>query len=206
VQRSVTRVFSVDEEYVWYALDVERLEPMAFRGDGYELHRATQEEARWLNEVPAIPVDEGRRRIARGEELWFVLKDGVPAFACTAFRRVLPLEAARKGTYPLPEGVFCVDDGLTKREHRGRAIAVVAWIAIAERLRDDGSGKVMIAKVPMDNIASRRTHEKTGFRPTMVMNRRRRGFRTHVGFRDEGTELTPAERAAADHLKRTVSR
>jgi Acetyltransferase (GNAT) family len=206
VRRAIGRVFSAEEEYVWYALDVDRLEPRAFRGEGYQLHRATEDEVEWLKEVPAIPVEEGRRRIARGEELWFVLKDGEPVFACTAFRKVLPLEAARKGSYLLPDGVFCVDDGLTKREHRGRAIAVVAWLAIAERLRNEGSGKVMIAKVPIDNIASRRTHEKTGFRPTMLMNRRRRGLRWHVSFRDEGPELTPPERLSADDLKRTVAR
>lgn len=204
-RRAAGRVFSKDEEYVWYALDLGRLETMAFRGEGYELHLATEEDAELLREVPAIPVEEGRRRIARGEQLWFVLKDGEPVFVCSVFIHVLPLEAARKGRYTLPQGVASVDDGLTNREHRGRAIAAVAWIAIAERLRDDGL-EVLIAKVPVDNIASRRTHEKTGFRPTMVMNRRRRGLRTRVVFRDEGPELTQPERMSADDLKRTVSR
>jgi GNAT superfamily N-acetyltransferase len=205
VRQAAGRVFSVDEEYVWYALDLERLKPMAFRGEGYELRAVSEDEAELLNVVPAIPVEEGRRRIARGEQLWFVFHEGEPVFACTAFLNLLPLEAARKGRYPLSDGVMCVDDGLTKREYRGRAIAVVAWLAIAERLRDDGY-RVMIAKVPMDNIASRRTHEKTGFRPTMVMNRRRRGFRRRVIFRDEGPELTPPERRSAEDLKRTVAR
>jgi ribosomal protein S18 acetylase RimI-like enzyme len=199
-RRAASRVLSKDEEYVWYALDLAQLEPMAFRGEGYELHLATEEDAELLREVPAIPVEEGRRRIARGEQLWFVLKDGEPVFACSAF-----IEAAPKGSYTLPPGVASIDDGLTNREHRGRAIAPAAWIAIAERLRDDGL-EVVIAKVPVDNIASRRTHEKTGFRPTMVMNRRRRGLRIRVVFRDEGLELTQAERMSADDLKRTVSR
>jgi hypothetical protein len=204
-RRAVGRVFFKDEEYVWYALDLGRLEPMEFRGEGYELHLATEEDADLLREVPAIPVEEGRRRIARGEQLWYVLKDGNPAFACSVFIHVLPLEAAHNGRYSLPHGVACVDDGLTNREHRGRAIAAVAWTGIASRLRDDGFD-VLIAKVPADNIASRRTHEKTGFRPTMVMHRRRRGLRTRVGFRDEGPELTQPERMAAEDLKRTVAR
>lgn len=205
VRRAVGRVFSTNEVYVWYVLDLQRLVPMALR-PGYVLHRSSEEEAEWLHEVPAIPVQEGRRRIEDGEQLWFVLKDDKPVFACSAFVHVLPLEAARKGRYPLPKGVACVDDALTSPEHRGRGVAAAAWMTIAERLRDDGL-EVLIAKVPEDNIASRRTHEKTGFLPVSVMHRRRRGLRTRVIFRDEPVqELTDPERRAAEDLMRTVSR
>jgi GNAT superfamily N-acetyltransferase len=204
-RQAIGRLFHKDEEYVWYALDLARVEPLAFRGTGYELRLARAENLELLHEVPAIPIAEGRRRIVRGEQLWFVLKDGRPAFACSVFVHMLPLEAARKGRYYLPARVACVDDGLTNREFRGRAIAAAAWMAIAEKLRDDGF-EVLIAKVPVDNIASRRTHEKTGFRPTVIMNRRRRGFRTRVTFRDEGSELTQSEQRSADHLRHAVAR
>lgn len=204
-RRAIGRLFHRDEEYVWYALDLSRLEPLAFRGEGYELRLAGEEDVELLHEVPAIPIAEGRRRIVRGEQLWFVLNDGRPAFACSVFVHMIPLEAARKGQYFLPPRVACVDDGLTNREFRGRAIAAAAWVAIAEKLRDDGF-EALIAKVPVDNIASRRTHEKTGFHPTVIMNRRRRGFRTRVTFRDAGNELTEPERRSADDLRRTVSR
>ena len=204
-RQAIGRLLHKDEEYVWYALELARLEPMAFRGAGYELRLATVEDLELLREVPAIPIAEGRRRIVQGEQLWFVLKEGRPAFACSVFVHLLPLEAARRGRYFLPPRVACVDDGLTNREFRGRAIAAAAWVAIGEKLRDDGF-EVLIAKVPVDNIASRRTHEKTGFRVTVMMNRRRRGFRTHVTFRDEGSELTEAERRSADDLRRAVAR
>jgi GNAT superfamily N-acetyltransferase len=206
-KRAIFRVFSTNEVYVWYVLDLRRVVPIPFR-KGYVLHRATADEVEWLHEVPAIPVDEGRRRIADGEQLWFVLKDDKPVFACSAFVHVLPLEAARKGRYEFPKGVGCVDDALTSPEHRGRAVAASAWMAIAERLRDEDGLEVLIAKVPEDNIPSRRTHEKTGFRPVSVMNRRRRGFKRRVIFRDDppAPELTDPERAAAEHLKQTVSR
>jgi GNAT superfamily N-acetyltransferase len=204
-RRAIGRLFYKDEEYVWYGLDLARVEPLAFRGEGYELRLAGEEDVDLLHDVPAIPVAEGRRRFLRGEQLWFVLKDGRPAFACSVFVHMLPLEAARKGRYYLPAGVACVDDGLTNREFRGRAIAAAAWVAIAEKLRDDGF-EVLIAKVPVDNVASRRTHEKTGFRPTLVMDRRRVGFRTHVTFCDQGLELTEHEKRSADHLRRAVAR
>ena len=202
---AITRIFR-DEEYAWFALDLSRLKPMRFRGEGYELHRGTEQDAEMLREVPAIPVGEGRRRIARGEQLWFVLQRGEPAFTCSAFVNELPLEYAPAGRYVLPDRVASIDDGWTKREHRGRAIAAAAWIAIAERLRDDDGVEVVIARAPIDNIASRRTHEKSGFAPTMFMRVRGRGFLTRVTFRDAHDGLTTVERKAADDVKRALSR
>ena len=101
VRHAVGRVLSRDEAYVWYVLDLRRLEPMAFR-EGYVLRRASLDDVELLRKVPAIPVDEGRRRIEAGEQVWFVFKDDEPVFACSAFVNVLPLEAARKGRYELP--------------------------------------------------------------------------------------------------------
>jgi Acetyltransferase (GNAT) family len=206
VRHAVGRVLVRDEAYVWYVLDLRRLEPMAFR-EGYVLRRASLDDVELLGKVPAIPVDEGRRRIEAGEQVWFVFKDDEPVFACSAFVNVLPLEAARKGRYEFPPGVACIDDALAVREHRGRGVAAAAWMTISERLRDDDGCEVLIAKVPVANVASRRTHEKTGFRPVSVMHRLRRGLRTRVTFTDEGAEeLSEPERAAAEHLARTVSR
>ena len=204
VRRATQQILAVEEEYVWYALDLERLSPIPLRR-GYELRQATSDDVDLLRQVPAIPVDEGRRRLARGEQLWFVLHEDEPVFACTVFLHVVPLEAARKHSYRLPPRVACVDDGLTNRKYRGRAIAAAAWVRIGEALRAD-EFEVLIAKVPMDNIASRRTHEKTGFRPMSTMRRRRRGLRTRVRFEDPDAELTDAERMALEHLRAHVSR
>ena len=204
IRRAARNAVVVDDEYVWYALDLERLTPIPLR-EGYELRQATEDDVGLLRSVPAIPVEEGRKRLARGEQLWFVMHGEEPAFACTVFLHILPLEAARKRSYRLPPRVACVDDGLTNRQYRGRAIAAAAWVAIGEALRASGY-QVLIAKVPLDNIPSRRTHEKTGFQPMSTMRRRRRGVRTRVRFEDTDAELTDVERLALAHLRAHVSR
>jgi GNAT superfamily N-acetyltransferase len=193
------------EEFVWYALDLDRVEPIPLR-EGYRLHLVTEAEAvEILRDVPAVPPEEGRRRIADGVQFWAVLKGQEPAFACFVFSGPFPLEAARGGWYELPDGVACLENGYTNRKFRGRLIAPAAWTAIAERLREDGF-TVLTTKVEAENTASRRTVEKTGFRAATVMGRRRRGLRTRVSFDNRAEELTAPEREFAEHLRGAVSR
>jgi hypothetical protein len=47
--------------------------------------------------------------------------------------------------------------------------------------------------------------EKIGFTEVGTMRRRRRGWRTRVGFDRSDAELTDAERAAVDDLARALS-
>jgi len=203
--RALGRTLSKRDQYVWYVLGLDRVEPIPFRGDGYELVLGQAEHVELLRDLPAITVDEGRRRIARGDQIWFVLHDGEPAFVCSAFLQAIPTEPVPGGCYQLPEGVASLDDGFTRREYRGRALAPAAWTAIAERLGEQGLD-VLVARAGIENIAARRTHEKCGFRPFTVMTRERRGFQTHVSFDDEPADLTVAERRAADHLRQTLTR
>jgi RimJ/RimL family protein N-acetyltransferase len=198
------RVFSIDEEHVWYALDLEAVEPLTLAA-GYRLHRGTQADAELLRELPAIPLEEGRRRVADGVQLWFVLKEREPVFVCFCFLERFRLETAHGGWYELPDGVACLENNVTSPKHRGRSIAPAAWAGIAARLRDDGF-EVLIARAEIGNIAVHRALEKTGFRAACVMHRSRRGVRSRVVFREESTELTEAERAAVADLKNNVSR
>jgi hypothetical protein len=197
-------VLSTDEEHVWYALDLEGVEPHPLAA-GYHLHRGTQADAELLRELPAVPVEEGRQRVANGDQLWFVLKEGEPAFACFCFLGRFRLEAARGGWYELPDGVACLENSLVSPEHRGHAIAPAAWTGIAASLRDDGF-KALITRGEIRNISVRRALEKIGFRAAGVMHRSRRGVRSRIVFRDESTELTEAQRAAVADLKQNVSR
>jgi RimJ/RimL family protein N-acetyltransferase len=136
--------------------------------------------------------------------MWFVLRDGEPAFSCSVFVDRYPLDQAPGGWYRLPPGVACVDDALTNREFRGLAVAPTAFTQIATRLRDEGFG-VLITKIGPENAASRRTMEKIGFREIGTSHRRRRGVRTQVRFDRRDVELTAAERTAADDLERALS-
>jgi RimJ/RimL family protein N-acetyltransferase len=199
------RVFAVDAEFVWYTLDLAAVKPLGLR-TGYELRRATEPEqaTEWLREVPAIRPDHGPRRLAEGVQLWFVLRDGEPAFTCSAFVDRYPLDEAPGGWYRLPERVASIDDALTNRKSRGLAVAPGAFLEIARRLRGDGF-EVLITKIEPENVASRRTMEKIGFTEVGTMRRRRRGWRTRVGFDRSDAELTDAERAAVDDLARALS-
>ncbi len=84
-------------------LDLDRVEPIAL-AEGFELHLASEAEADLLRDLPAVPVDEGRQRVRDGVQLWFVLKDGRPAFVCFAFLagQRFPLEGTRGDDYVLP--------------------------------------------------------------------------------------------------------
>jgi len=201
---AAARVFSIDVEHVWYALDLQGVEPLTLAA-GYYLHRGTQADAELLRELPSVPVEEGERRVADGDQLWFVLKEGEPAFVCFCFLRGFHLEAARDGWYELPDGVACLENSLASPKHRGQGIAPAAWAGIAASLRDDGF-EVLITRAEVENVAVRRALEKIGFRAAGIMHRSRRGVRTRVVFRDESTELTEAERASVADLKHSVSR
>jgi RimJ/RimL family protein N-acetyltransferase len=197
------RVFSIDVEHVWYALDLEGVEPLTLAA-GYYLHRGTQEDAELLRELPAVPVEEGQRRVADGVQLWFVLKEREPAFVCFCFLERFRLEAARGGWYELPDGVACLENSLASPKHRGHGIAPSAWAGIAASLRDDGF-EVLITRAEIGNVAVRRALEKIGFRAAGVMHRSRRGVRSRIDFRDESAELTEAERAAVADLREKTS-
>jgi RimJ/RimL family protein N-acetyltransferase len=199
------RVFAADSEFVWYTLDLDRIRPLSLRA-GYELRRASEPEQAtgWLREVPAIRPDHGPRRLAEGVQLWFVLRDGEPAFTCSAFVDRYPLDEVPGGWYRLPARVASVDDALTNRKFRGLAVAPAAFLEIARDLREGGF-EVLITKIEPENAASRRTMEKIGFREVGTMRRRRRGWRSRVEFDRHEAELTAAERAAVDDLARALS-
>jgi hypothetical protein len=200
------RVVSVDEEYAWFVLDLERLTPITMP-EGFDLHLAGEADTDLLRELPAVPIEEGRERVREGIQLWFVLKERTPAFVCFAFLggQRFPLEGTRGKDYILPTGVACLENGLANREFRGRLIAPAAWTGIGERLRAAGH-QLLMTKAAVSNVASCRTLERTGFRLATVMRRRRRGLRSSITFERRALDLTERERGVIGHLEAKVSR
>ena len=205
-RESGRRVAGVEENYAWYALDLSRIKPVRL-AEGFELRLAEPGEVELLRELPAVPLAEGRRRVRDGVQLWFVLKHEKPAFACFSFLggQHFPLEGAPRGQYLLPDGVACLENGLTSRAHRGRLIAPAAWTGIGERLRQDGFAW-LITRAEVSNIASGRTLERTGFDRATVMHRRRRGLRTRIWFDPIDPELAPRAREVFDDLSASSER
>ena len=202
-------------DQAWYLLDLDRVEPRPL-ADGYELRLAGERELGWVTQlvedsraeqaaaasseasskprtmdVPGFSPEEMLRRRQAGAQLWVAVNDDEAAFACWIFPRVAPMVQASGGIFELPDAVACLEDSLTSANHRGRGIAPAAWAAIAERLSDDGF-ELMITKVAVENVPSRRAVEKAGFRGATVIEYRRRGPRVRVSFQ----RLDPGELTA----------
>jgi RimJ/RimL family protein N-acetyltransferase len=104
------------------------------------------------------------RRLAAGGIPWLVLSDGQPVFACWSFTERSPIGQAKDGWLRLPEHVGMLKDVATAEAARGRGIGPAAISTIAGWLADSGV-LWLIARVEQDNLASRRAHEKLGYRP-----------------------------------------
>jgi RimJ/RimL family protein N-acetyltransferase len=201
IANRLVRLAFLDQHHVWYVLDLaERRElPMP---DGYVLRRVDRQDDldRWLIDI----LDEiAAERLAAGNQLWAVERDGEPAFNCFIFFGRTPVRAASGRSLLLPPGTACLEDSVTAADHRGHGIAGAAWCAIAGELLDAGF-EVLVTKVEVDNHPSRKAVEKAGFLPAAVMHLRRRGLVEHVAFDPEDTELTSAGATAAAALRESL--
>lgn len=204
VRRLSARVW-LDEEHIWYALDLGRVEvkPVAA---GYQIRRGVRSDAPALLELTGTPraVDKAHGWLERGIQLWLATTEtGEVAFACWIFPRTAPTIAARGGEAPLSQGVSCLEGSYTSAAHRGRGLAGAAWTHIGTELRADGVA-VLVTKVEVDNAPSRRAVEKAGFAIAATMRLSRRGLRTHTSMSNAQTALTPAEANAVRALALSI--
>jgi ribosomal protein S18 acetylase RimI-like enzyme len=163
------------EAHIWYSLDLAGDRPRRPLPDGFELNRATEQDADAVASLPNQPAaDEIRARIAGPADVYLVSEAGTPAFACTIFRERTPTVAARGGWVDLPEATVCLEDSGTSPDFRGRGVAPAAWSAIADDLAERGV-TTMLTKVAVDNEPSRRAVVKAGFGEAADMHMRRIG-------------------------------
>lgn len=195
----------LDEDHIWYLLRLDGIERLPL-AEGYELRLAGDADVDLLGAMDTVSVEKAREQLqSEGVQLWLVLEDKAPAFCCWIYPRQTPVRAAASRTLELPSGVACLEDSFTDAEHRGRGIAGAAWTAIAlELARQDY--KMLITKVTVENIPSRRAVEKAGFRAAGVMHLRRRGAREHVTFERGELDLSESERETLEHLERSLAR
>jgi hypothetical protein len=203
IANRLVRLAFLDEHHVWYVLDLDDVidRPLA---DGYELRRVNPGEELGAALIDVRP-DIAAARLAQGNELWVVEADGEPAFNCFIFFGRTPVRAAAGRSLLLPPGTACLEDSVTASDHRGHGIAGAAWSVIAKGLRDRDV-EVLVTKVEVENVPSRKAVEKVGFLPAATMHLRRRGVVEHVAFEHEDTELTSAGAATAAALSNRLER
>lgn len=193
----------LDEHHVWYVLDLANV-PELTLADGYALRRV-EDGAKLERVLIDVRPEIARSRLSEGHQLWVVERGAEPAFNCFIFFGQTPVRAAAGRSLALPPDTVCLEDSVTAAAHRGHGIAGAAWSAIARGLHQDGL-KVLITKVAVDNVPSRKAVEKVAFVAAEVMHLRRRGVVEHVAVEPEPVELTPAARATAEALARSLVR
>jgi L-amino acid N-acyltransferase YncA len=187
IGRRLRKLAYLREEHVWYERDLGQA------GPGLELQRGLRLAKARLDEVEVVTifgqdVEQARKRLEAGNDIWLVLDGGEPLFLCYTFRTKAPVIAAADGTLELPIGSACLEDAVTVEHARGRGIASAAWSAIGDELGRAGVS-TLVAKVETDNVASRRVAEKAGFSPVAVMQHERTGVRRRTDVRALGGRL-----------------
>jgi hypothetical protein len=201
VQRARESVYS-DLTWVWYELPLGALgadRPQAPLPPGLVLTRGGASEASLLNELRSGNEWLARRWLEAGNDLWLVLDDGRPVFACMIFHGSTPTRAARGGWLPLPPDTVCLEASSTSASYRGRGlIGPAAWSQIADKLEKIGA-KSIITHVAEDNKVMRWALVRSGFREIATVHLRRVGFRQRVTVVGTGTA---ADDWIAVHLQR----
>jgi L-amino acid N-acyltransferase YncA len=187
IGRRLRKLAYLREEHVWFERDLDDPSPGLELPRGLQLVRAGSEQ---VEAVAAFgqDVEQARKRLEAGNDIWLVVEGEEPVFLCYTFRAAAPVIAASDGTLELPAGSACLEDAVTLPEARGRGIASAAWSTIADELGSAGVS-TLVAKVETNNAASRRVAENAGFRPIAVMQHARTGVRRHTAVRPLGGRL-----------------
>jgi hypothetical protein len=187
VQRARESLYFV-RTWVWYELPLGADRLHASLPPGLVLTRGGASEASLLNELPSGNYEwRARRWLGAGNDLWLVLDEGRPVFACMIFHGSTPTRAARGGWLPLPPDVVCLEASSTSTSYRGRGlIGPAAWSQIAYRLEKTGA-KSIITHCGEENKVMRWAIVRSGFRQFATVHLRRVGLRQRVTVVGTGT-------------------
>ena len=168
VQRIRSNVY-LRETHVWYEIPLETDRPRLTLPPGLKLVRGDYDDLPLLAQLPTTPTETAaKRRMGNGGELWLVLDEQRPAFACWIFHRSMPMAAAPSSRLVLSPEIVCLENSVTSSLYRGQGIAPAAWSGIADALKPTGV-KYIITKIEESNTASRRAIVKCGFRESATM-------------------------------------
>ncbi len=171
-----------DEKYVWYELPLGTERPRMKLLSGLELTQAGPDDLPLLQDLPSVGQIEARQRLESGADLWLVLKDRRPVFACWVYDDSVPVSAAPKGRLTLPNKIAFFEDSVTSQDVRGRGVPFAAWERIADHLEQTGVESIL-TKVETDNVVARRAFAKAGFREIATTRYRRVGLRQFTTVR-----------------------
>jgi GNAT superfamily N-acetyltransferase len=182
IRRAQNQLY-LDETHVWYELALGSNRLQKTLQPGLELIRSGADDLPLLDELPTVSAYEARQRMEAGRDLWLVLDDRQPIFACWIFHDSVPLLAARNGQLALPPETVYLEDSITSPSYRGRGIvAPAAWSRVADRLEKVGV-KSIITKVEADNKVMRWALAKSGFCDIAIMRFRKAGLRRYITVR-----------------------
>lgn len=188
----------LDEAHVWYELPLEAERPRMRLPSALSLVRAGADELPLIDDLPTVSFYEARRRMDAGHDLWLVLKDQRPVFACWVFHGSVTTPVVKKGWIPLPDEIVCFEDSISAPIYRGRGIPLAAWPAIADHLERTPAQRI-ITKTEKDDATARRAFEKAGFREIATVWFRLSGFRQRA-------VVVPGSGATADWLVDQLTR
>ncbi len=171
-----------DERYVWYELPLGTERPRMRLLSGLELVQAGPGELPLLQDLPTVGQIEARQRLESGADLWMVLKDRRPLFACWVFHDSVPVSAAPQGRLTLSPKIAFFEDSVTSQDIRGRGVPFAAWPRIADHLEQTGVESIL-TKVETDNLVARRAFAKAGFQEIATTRYRRVGLRQYTTVR-----------------------
>ena len=197
-----TAQMRLDEEHVWYGLELSSATGRPFDGAGESLRLVeprTPQELAPFDDLPTLDSARAWARVQEGGRPWLVLDGTVPAFACWTFVDRAPMVAAGGGWLALRAEDVVLEDSVAAPIARGRGIAPRTWDHIAGVLAADGAAR-MLTKVETSNAPSRRAVTKAAFREVAIMRLRRRGPFTRVHV-----EVLDANPVGA-HLARSLNR
>ena len=182
----------LDRTWIWYELPLGADRPHVSLPPGLVLSRGGASEASLLNELPSGNDQwRARRWLEAGNDLWLVLDEKRPVFACMIFRGSTPTRAARGGWLPLPPDVVCLEASSTSTSYRGRGpIGPAAWSQIADSLEKTGA-KSLITHVGLveDNKIMRWALVRSGFREIATVHLQRVVLRQRVTVVGTGTAV-----------------
>lgn len=162
------------ETHVIYELPLGEDRPKKVLPPEFKLVRGGENHLPLLSRLSDISERRARRLQESGNDLWLVLEEQQPAFACWIFRDAMLISAAKNSRLELPPEIVCLEDSVASPLYRGRGIAPAAWLQIADDLEQTGVGYI-VTKIEEDNVASRRAVEKCGFRQVATVSFRRVG-------------------------------
>jgi hypothetical protein len=181
--RRAQNLLYLDETHVWYELALGNSRSQKTLRTGLKLIRSGADDLPLLDAFPTVSAYEARKRMEAGRDLWLVLDDRQPIFACWIFHHSVPVLAARNGQLALPPETVCLEDSITSPSYRGQGIvAPAAWSQVADRLEKAGV-KSIITKVEADNKVMRWALAKSAFDDIAIVQFRKAGLRRHVAIR-----------------------